>query len=367
MNNSFKGHWLQISACTKSSRLEGLEPHARKYFVCNVGTVRCAVYMSRMRLRLLHGRLGVVNHHSCPCQLLQQISVSHQCCIRSLRIRSRTSLFFPRQTLLVSVCEPLLPPHACHQAVGPNLATTPRVRYTCRCAYTAGSQLSFGPDGVQTTCANTARDHLLFSGVRVIVARQLPALASPRWSRVLSPFSSETCGSRLTRGTELFLPARRSRLRTPFPGCCLYSVNPSSKMVYRVRPQPQCRTPHGTRGELGLSVVSLPFLHRRHPCVQQIMPQVVRALNKAFGLGIITWLARHGRFPCLACFTAAINACIAGSPSAPCTVLFRLHASSQLLMLLTVASAGPFRCGPSCLCRLFLSKREHHQHVVSKF
>ena len=122
-------------------------------------------------------------------------------------IRSCTCLSFPRQTFfqpfsaLVSACA--TPSSVLHPAVGPSLFTAPRVKYTCCSACTVGKKRSFGSDGVQATCAKKALD----PGCARLSTTSCP-------SRVLSLISWETSGSGLARGTELFPPARRSRLRT---------------------------------------------------------------------------------------------------------------------------------------------------------
>ena len=155
------------------------------------------------------------------------------------------------------MCKPPLPAHAFHPTVGPNLSKTPRAKYTWQ------SKLSFGSDGVQTTCANQALDHFLFSGFQSFCASCLPAAVSQDvlvcGQHLAHPESFlPSLGKLLVRalhGTELCLSARRSRLRTRVLAVFLSDVNPSSKTVYRVRLEQKCRTPHCTSGELGVSVV----------------------------------------------------------------------------------------------------------------
>ena len=187
------------SSLDSISRLEALDACATLPELSSAGTA--AGPWTRLRLRLLRCHLSIANLQSWTCRLLQHVCVWQQCLLKSMRIRSRTCssfscpAFFQPGSALVSVCEPPLPAHALHPAVGPNLSTTPRVKYTCRWACTVGKTL------------------------------------------------------------ELYVPSHQSHLRTHvLPVFCMVS-NPSSKMVYRMRLQPQCRTHHGKRGELGLSVV----------------------------------------------------------------------------------------------------------------
>ena len=73
--------------------------------------------------------------------------------------------------------------------------------------------------------------------------------------------------------------------------------------------------------------------------------------------------------PCLASFTAVINACFAGSPSATNTVPLQTPCSQALDVDLDCGFRGPCLCDRACLCgfRLFLSQREHQVEVFVTF
>ena len=137
-------------------------------------------------------------------------------------------------------------------------------------------------------------------------------------------------------------------------------------MVHLVRLQPQCRTPHCTRGELGLSVVWHLFSVdatqvRSKPCSNWC----------AFSTSPLDLGSHKVAFP-----------------SRPFRLVSPASPQSSMLALLVCNKDGPlqtprlqaldddldwrlgrsFLCDRSCLrcSRLFFAKREHHQHVVSR-
>ena len=203
--------------------------------------------------------------------------------------------------------------------MGPNLSTTRRVKYTCRCACNAGCKLSFGSDGVQTTFANKA---LTISRFLAFVSLWAPAaclLESPRCARLWTT----SCPSRVLS-----------------PISCTVS-NHLQKMVYRVRLQQQCRTPHCTRSELRLSVdwyrLSIDATQARStPCTKWCAVSTSPLDLESYRAFPVTTVSS-----CLASFTAVNIACIAGSPSVTSTVLFRSQGFGHLRTILTGASAGP--------------------------
>ena len=253
-------------------------------------------------------------HPSCRCRFLQHIKFAHQCFVRGLRFCSCPCLCF---TVL------------CQTILQHMLSTQLRVKYTRRCACGAVGSLSFGSDGVQTNCANKAVDHLLFSGLRVTVrASCLAAGVSATCSSIngilpiQSPFSHLlgnvwfqpcTWNRTVSRSTSIAPPHSR-------PRGFLYGVNPSSNMVYLVRRQPQCRTLHCTRRELGLRV----SFGTVSPAATQVRSKPCTGWC-AFSTSPLDLACRHNRFsPVSPSSTAVIKACSASSPSATSTVLCNL-------------------------------------------
>ena len=130
------------------------------------------------------------------------------------------------------MCEPPLPAHVWHPAVSLNLSTTPRVKCTCRCGCTAGSKLSFGSDGVQTTSCCLAYASLCAPACR-------PAGVPKVGSSVddilpIQRFFSHLMGSFWFRpSTWNRTASHSSAIAPPYsrPPRFLYGVNPFSKMV----------------------------------------------------------------------------------------------------------------------------------------
>ena len=188
---------------------------------------------------------------------------------------------------------------------------------TCCWACTSGGKPSFRSDSVQTTCANKALDHLLCSvTVRFChCARPAACLtAFPRCARL----SATSCPSHLL-GNFWIKPCTWKRTISPQLSTRT-SVFATSKFCVRCQPICQdgvsrktprlCRAPLCTRSEFGLSYIWSRFSFDW--CAFSTSPL---DLESCRDLPVTT-------VSCLASFTAVINVCLAGSPSATCTVLF---------------------------------------------
>ena len=161
-------------------------------------------------------------------------------------------------------------------------------------------------------------------------------------SRVLSPTSWETSGSSLARGTELFLPAQQSHLRARVLTVFLVRCQP----IFQdgVSSETPVTVPHTIAQEVSSDSVSFGNVSRSTPPRFAAKPCTTGARSPQ-----APWTRSHfvaclsQPFPLVSPVSLqSSNSCIAASPSATGTVLFRPHAGRHWMVILTGASAGPF-------------------------